>query len=234
MYTATTFPRTPGSSSYQARELFASSHMLSPDIQFVVYAVFFLETVQTALSGADLYYWFAAGFGKTDHLFSSFLTFFDVPIMGSSVALIVQFFFMYRIWVLSGKTRRWWWRCICVMICLVNSFPKSWNDLIILPVAFHCRCIWGVFCRCLRVSPPLHIIDVSQLRQTYLSGAFIEGAGLRIVVMVKSSKDGMDYLSDLARKTWLVANTLSDTLIAFAMLYHVCLFRLLVCGIVRS
>ncbi|KAI0270138.1 hypothetical protein BGY98DRAFT_1100893 [Russula aff. rugulosa BPL654] len=28
-----------------------------------LYTVFLLETVQTALSGADLYYWFAAGFG---------------------------------------------------------------------------------------------------------------------------------------------------------------------------
>jgi hypothetical protein len=59
--------------------------------------VFLLETVQTALSGADLYYWFAVGFGKLDHLFSPFLSFLDVPIMGSFVALIVQFFFVYRI-----------------------------------------------------------------------------------------------------------------------------------------
>jgi len=75
----------------------------------VVYIVFILETVQTALarlSGADLYYWFAAGFGNPDHLFSSFLSFLDVPIMGFFVALIVQFFFVYRIWVLSEK--RWW------------------------------------------------------------------------------------------------------------------------------
>jgi hypothetical protein len=56
----------------------------------VVYILFFPETVQTALSGADLYYWFALGFGKPDHLFSPFLSFLDVPIMGSFVALTVQ------------------------------------------------------------------------------------------------------------------------------------------------
>jgi hypothetical protein len=57
--------------------------MLLPDIRFAVYIVFFLETVQTALSGADLYYWFAIGFGNPYHLFSPFLSFLDVPIMGS-------------------------------------------------------------------------------------------------------------------------------------------------------
>lgn len=110
--------------------------MFLPDVQFIVYIVFFLETVQTALSGADLYYWFAVGFGKPDHLFSPFLSFLDVPIMGSFVTLIVQFFFVYRIWVLSEK--RWWW--LCAVICLVNLFPKSRNDLILL-IALHYRCI---------------------------------------------------------------------------------------------
>jgi hypothetical protein len=85
--------------------LLASALMFLPDIRFVVYIVFLLETVQTALSGADLYYWFAVGLGKPDHLFSSFLSFLDVPIMGSFVASIVQFFLVYRIWVISEK--RW-------------------------------------------------------------------------------------------------------------------------------
>jgi len=93
--------------------------MLLPYIRFVVYVVFLLEAV---LSGADLYYWFAVGFGKPDHLFSPFLSFLDVPTMGSFVAFIVQFFFVYRIWVLSEK--RWWWLLVCVIICLVNSFLK--------------------------------------------------------------------------------------------------------------
>jgi hypothetical protein len=134
--------------------------MLIPDIiQSVVYIVLFLETVQTALSGADLYYWFAIGFGKTEHLFSSFLSFLDVPIMGFVVALIVQFFFVYRILVLSE--RRWWW--LCIIIGLVSPFPKSRNDPIILPVAIHFRCIWGVIRRSRRESPPLHITHMSQL-----------------------------------------------------------------------
>ena len=91
--------------------------VLLPDTYFVVYGIFSLETVQTALSGADLYYWFAVGFGNVFQLTMPFASFVDVPIMGSVVSLSVQFFFVYRILVLSEK-RSWW---LCVVICLVTS-----------------------------------------------------------------------------------------------------------------
>ena len=87
---------------------------------FVVYSIFFLETVQTALSGVDLYHWFAASFGNFDALFSDPFILVDVPVLGSAVSLTVQFFFAYRILVLSEK-RSWW---LCVIICLVNLFHK--------------------------------------------------------------------------------------------------------------
>ncbi len=104
-----------------------------------MYSVFLLETVQTVLGGADLYYWFAAGFGNLDHLFSPFASFFDLPIMGSLVSLSVQCFFVYRIRVLSEKRSRW----LCVIICLVTTLLKSQNNLIILRIALHCRRIRG-------------------------------------------------------------------------------------------
>lgn len=58
-------------------------------MRFVVYIVFFLETMQTVLSGADLYYWFAAGFGNVERLTTPYASPFDVPIMGSLVSLSV-------------------------------------------------------------------------------------------------------------------------------------------------
>lgn len=85
-------------------------------IKSLVYSIFLLETVQTALSGADLYYWFAAGFGNFDHLVSPFASFVDLPIMGSVVSLSVQLFFVYRIRILSGKRSRW----LCVIICQLS------------------------------------------------------------------------------------------------------------------
>ena len=85
-----------------------------------MYSIFLLETVQTGLSGADLYYWFVSGFGNTGHLTAPFASFVDVQMMGSVVSLSVQFFFVYRIFVLSEK-KSWW---LCVIICLVTLSPK--------------------------------------------------------------------------------------------------------------
>ncbi|KAH9064355.1 hypothetical protein EDB87DRAFT_1762643 [Lactarius vividus] len=82
-------------------------------VKLLVYSLFLVETVQTALSGTDLYYWFVSGFGKMDHLTAPYNSAFDIPIMGSIVALIVQSFFVYRIWVLSG-------RLSCLVICLFS------------------------------------------------------------------------------------------------------------------
>ena len=83
---------------------------------FIVYGVFFLETLQTVLSGTDLYYWFASGYGNLKHLTNPHLAPFDVPIIESLVSLSVQFFFAYHIWVLSGKRFLWY----CLIICLVS------------------------------------------------------------------------------------------------------------------
>ena len=88
----------------------------TPDSSYIVYTVFLLETVQTALSGADLYYWFAAGFGDMNHLDRSFLSAFDVPFIESLVSAIVQFFYAYRVWVLSNRKSRWF----CLLICIVG------------------------------------------------------------------------------------------------------------------
>jgi hypothetical protein len=129
------------------------SRVLLPDLLFVVYGVFVLETLQTALSGADLYYWFASGFGNVERLLTPFASFIDVPILGSVVSLCVQFFFMYRIWMLSEK-RSWW---LCVIICLVTSSPKSPNNLIILHVALHCWRIRGVRSGYLCEPSPFHV-----------------------------------------------------------------------------
>jgi hypothetical protein len=84
--------------------------------------VFLLETLQTALTGADIYYWFISGYGDMKHLTSPFASAFDVPIIESVVSLSVEVFFAYRIWVLSSaSSRRSGW--FCLLICLVRGFP---------------------------------------------------------------------------------------------------------------
>ncbi|KAH9064367.1 hypothetical protein EDB87DRAFT_1598574 [Lactarius vividus] len=81
-------------------------------LKLLVCAVFLIESLQTALTGADLYYWFVSGFGNLERLTSPYASPFDV-------SLIVQFFFVYRIWVLSGRTS---W-LLCLIICLVSQVP---------------------------------------------------------------------------------------------------------------
>ncbi|KAH8995386.1 hypothetical protein EDB92DRAFT_1943366 [Lactarius akahatsu] len=87
-------------------------------LKLLVYSVFLIETLQTALTGADLYYWLVSGFGNLERLTSPHLSGFDVPIIGSIVSLAVQFFFVYRIWVLSGRSS--WFLIVCVIICLCS------------------------------------------------------------------------------------------------------------------
>ncbi|KAN0106928.1 hypothetical protein V8E52_010672 [Russula decolorans] len=53
--------------------------------------------VQTAPTGADVYHWFASGYGDTNRLATSFASAIDVPIMESIVSAMVQFFYTYRV-----------------------------------------------------------------------------------------------------------------------------------------
>jgi hypothetical protein len=151
-------------------QLYVYSYNFPRDNKYMklfVYSIFFLETLQTALSGADLYYWFASGFGNVERLATPYISFFDTPILGSVVSLSVQFFFVYRIWVLSKK--RWWW--LCILICLFSTVDAA--------AAF----TGGVY--------------------THVSGKFASGRILKILAL-----------------TWLGGNTISDLLIASAMLFH--------------
>jgi len=84
-------------------------------IKWLVYTVFFLETVMTALNGKDVYFWFGEGFGDvvrfTQPGFSAFYT----PLMGSVMASVVQVFFCYRIFIIQPKAL---W--LCLVIALVS------------------------------------------------------------------------------------------------------------------
>ena len=150
-----------------------------------MYSIFFLETIQTALSGADLYYWFASGFGDVERLTSPYASAFDVPIMGSVVSLTVQFFFVYRIWVLSNKR----WLRLCVIICLVAFPPKSYiSECPHHPtVGLHCRCSRGVLGGYLCEPPFPFRWNVAQLRKSHVRGKFASGRTLKVLALVKSS-----------------------------------------------
>ena len=82
------------------------------------YFVFLLETVQTALTGADAHYWFIQGFGNVEQLKDSHYAPIDIPIIDSIISFIVQEYFCYRIWTLN---KRLLWPCIAIAIVRGSS-----------------------------------------------------------------------------------------------------------------
>jgi uncharacterized membrane protein len=85
-------------------------HLNFPDdkkaMKALVYGAFLLETAQTALSAADLYHWFAVGYGNLDYLDQTYLSPVDTPMLCGIMASIVQIFYAYRIYALR-RSLKW-------------------------------------------------------------------------------------------------------------------------------
>ncbi|KAI9439212.1 hypothetical protein H4582DRAFT_1947678 [Lactarius indigo] len=97
----------------------------SRSLKFLVYFMLALETVQTALTGADVYYWFIAGFGDMERLKSSHYAPIDIAIIHAIVSLIVQEYFCYRIWTLNRQSS--WFCLIIAVIAVVQSVGAAWG-----------------------------------------------------------------------------------------------------------
>jgi hypothetical protein len=74
-------------------------------IQALVYGLYILETVQTALCTADAMRWYAIGYGDLLALIRPEFSTIDAPILDALIAIIVQLTFCWRIMVLS---KSWW------------------------------------------------------------------------------------------------------------------------------
>ncbi|KAH8998279.1 hypothetical protein EDB86DRAFT_3101887 [Lactarius hatsudake] len=101
-------------------------------IKFLAYFIFVLETVQTALTGADIYYWFVTGFGDVERLGNSHFTPIDAPIMTAVSSLTVQGYFCYRIWTLTN--RRSWICWIIAVNAVIQAAAEMWLSITSLKV----------------------------------------------------------------------------------------------------
>lgn len=79
-----------------------------------VFTLYFLECVQTALSSADIIHWFARGWGQLSFLSDPYVAPIDLPMMAGLIAMIVQLYFTWRIWVLSTSIP------LCALIGMVS------------------------------------------------------------------------------------------------------------------
>ncbi|KAI9465126.1 hypothetical protein F5148DRAFT_1150096 [Russula earlei] len=148
------------------RLLFSGSFGIGPSSPMTdptVHAIFLTETAQTILSGVDLYYRFASGFGSIQHLTDPYLSTFVGPIIGAVVSVTVQYFFAYRVWVLSNK-KSWW---LCLFICIFSTVEAT--------AAF----TGGVY-----VGPVLFTLFLSSgsQKQTHVHQRFIWGRTLKVLV----------------------------------------------------
>ncbi|KAJ6484330.1 hypothetical protein C8R47DRAFT_1131030 [Mycena vitilis] len=84
-------------------------------IKWMVYTIFVVETVMTALNGVDIYHWFAEGFGDIVEFAKPLISPAYTPIMGSVMASVVQLFFCYRIYIIKREALP-----ICIFIALVS------------------------------------------------------------------------------------------------------------------
>jgi len=87
-------------------------------VKILAYFVFLLETAQTALTGADIYYWFIAGFGDLDRLRNKWFSPIDILIMDGLISLITQLFFSYRIWIVN---KRLLWLCVVIAVLSITQ-----------------------------------------------------------------------------------------------------------------
>ncbi|KAJ6618419.1 hypothetical protein B0H10DRAFT_1759905, partial [Mycena sp. CBHHK59/15] len=66
-----------------------------------VYVVYFLYLAQTCSATYDAFQWFVYGWGDIPVLYGIYSTFFNIPILSSTIGAIVQMFFAWLIWMIS-------------------------------------------------------------------------------------------------------------------------------------
>jgi len=102
-----------------------SIYVLSrPLLTCIVYGVFLIEVAQTAMTGADFYYWFVDGFGDVARLTTVHISPIDVPFIFAIISLVVQLFFAYRIFTI----KRSFWPAVIVIVMVRIEYTGVWSS----------------------------------------------------------------------------------------------------------
>ncbi|GLB45502.1 hypothetical protein LshimejAT787_2300620 [Lyophyllum shimeji] len=103
----------------------------------------------TCLTAADVFYWFASGYGNMVHLGNVYISPLDTPFLCGIIAAVVQCFFAYRIWTLQ---RSYWWICVGIVatsaVQTAGAFGTAFrahelgqfarfHESVIFPASFH-------------------------------------------------------------------------------------------------
>ncbi|KAH9039085.1 hypothetical protein EDB85DRAFT_2141337 [Lactarius pseudohatsudake] len=172
-------------------------------LKLLVYSVFLVETVQTALTGADLYYWFVSGFGKMDHLAAPYESPFDEVAMVSMLAHLSRE---------SSHLNR------SLTLVPISHFPTSQFSIVAAGAAFY----GGIYTHVRKKFASGRMLKVLAL--TWVSGnasADILIAGSLLFYLVRRRREGGHFsdhaLSKLVRLT-IETNVLTSTVGIIALL----------------
>ncbi|KAJ7235734.1 hypothetical protein B0H12DRAFT_1327414 [Mycena haematopus] len=84
-------------------------------VQSLVYFLLFAITIDSCLMASDVSWWYVTSFGDVASFANPRFSNFYAPIMGSFIAMLVHFFFCFRIFVI----RRAVWP-VCILIALIS------------------------------------------------------------------------------------------------------------------
>jgi len=89
-------------------------------VKCLVYILFLLEWIQTALMTVDIFRWFVYSWGQPDIniLLNVNTSWFNVPILDGVISAIVQIFFSWQIWTISHS---FWVPGIIIIIALAQA-----------------------------------------------------------------------------------------------------------------
>jgi len=174
--------------------------------KIAVYGTYIFEIVQTAMTAADLYFWYATGFGNLGHLGNVNISPADTPILCGIIAAVVQFFFAYRIYTLRQS---YWWICILIVLTSIlqtagalgtgiRGFKlqeyAAFHDNVFFPQSFDVWLIGDAVCDVIIAGTMSWLFFISR-REGVQHGNRILGRLVRLIVETNTLTAGMAIVS---------------------------------------
>jgi len=192
--------------------------------KILIYGSYIIEVVQTAMTAADLYFWFATGFGNLNHLNNVNLGPLDTPILCSIIAAIVQCFFAFRIYTLRKSLL--WMSILVVLTSILQSAAgiasgyrafklqeySRFHENIVFPQSFAVWILADVVCDVLIAGTMLWLLYKSRQDGTKY-GTHILSKLVRLIVETNTLTAGVAFTSFilyvvLPNSSWYISMTL--------------------------
>ncbi|KAF5319546.1 hypothetical protein D9619_008575 [Psilocybe cf. subviscida] len=170
------------------------------------YSERFAKPPVTAMTGADMYFWFATGFGNMGHIGNVNITPADIPLLCGIIAGVVQFFFAYRIYTLR---RSYLWISVLIVLTslvqtagalavTIRSFKlqefSRFHENLYFPQSFDVWLIGDTVCDILIAGTMLWIFYVTRKEGNHYSNRIL-GRLVRLIVETNTLTASMALIS---------------------------------------